>query len=66
MLIHCPKSVSSILSRLPKAEYMKNLGFKDAYWQVPLEVKSRDKTAFAVPGRRIYKFMVMPFGQCPD
>jgi len=37
---------------------------KDAYWQVPLEVNSRDKTAFTVPGRPLYQFKVMPFGLC--
>lgn len=29
-----------------------------------LEEKSRDKTAFTVPGRPLYQFKVMPFGLC--
>nr|XP_044248841.1 uncharacterized protein LOC123002541 [Drosophila takahashii] len=56
--------ISGILSRLPKAEYISSLDLKDAYWQVPLDVASRDKTAFTVPGRPLYQFKVMPFGLC--
>lgn len=56
--------ISGILSRLPKAEYITSLDLKDAYWQVPLEQQSRDKTAFTVPGRPLYQFKVMPFGLC--
>lgn len=56
--------ISGILSRLPKAEYITSLDLKDAYWQVPLEPQSRDKTAFTVPGRPLYQFKVMPFGLC--
>lgn len=52
----------SILSRLPKAEFIKSLDLKDAYWQILLELGSRDQTAFTVPGRALYQFTVMPFG----
>jgi len=54
--------IEGILSRLPKAEYITSLDLKDAYWQIPLEPSSRDKTAFMVPGRPLYQFKVMPFG----
>jgi len=56
--------ICGILSRLPRAEYITSLDLKDAYWQVPLEVQSRDKTALTVPGRPLYKFTVKPFGLC--
>lgn len=56
--------ISGILSRLPKANFITSLDLKDAYWQVPLEEKSREKTAFTVPGRPLYQFKVMPFGLC--
>jgi hypothetical protein len=56
--------ISGILSRLPKANFITSLDLKDAYWQVPLEEKSREKTAFTVPGRPLYQFTVMPFGLC--
>jgi len=62
--------ISGILNRLPRAEYITSLDLKDAYWQVPLEVQSRDMTAFTVPSRPtavewpLYQFKVMPFGLC--
>jgi len=54
--------INGILSRLPKAEFITRFDLKDAYWQVPLEVNSRDKTAF--PGRPLYQFKLKPFGLC--
>lgn len=56
--------INGILSRLPKAEFISSLDLKDAYWQVPLDMHSREKTAFTVPGRPLYQFKVMPFGLC--
>lgn len=54
--------IHGLLSRLPKAEFITSLDLKDAYWQIPLDPSSRDKTAFSVPGRPLYQFTVMPFG----
>lgn len=56
--------IDGILSRLPKAEFITSLDLKDAFWQIPLEASSKDKTAFTVPGRPLYHFKVMPFGLC--
>lgn len=52
------------MSRLPKSEFISSLDLKDAYVQVPLDMHSREKTAFTVPGRPLYQFKVMPFGLC--
>ncbi|XP_030385488.1 uncharacterized protein LOC115632467 isoform X1 [Scaptodrosophila lebanonensis] len=54
--------IDGILSRLPKAMFISSLDLKDAYWQIPLDVSSRDKTAFTIPGRPLYQYKVMPFG----
>ncbi|XP_033237657.1 uncharacterized protein [Drosophila pseudoobscura] len=54
--------IDGILGRLPKAMFISSLDLKDAYWQVPLEPSSRDKTAFTVPGKPLYQYKVMPFG----
>nr|XP_043065612.1 uncharacterized protein LOC122320996 [Drosophila bipectinata] len=54
--------IDAILSRLPKAMFISSLDLKDAYWQIPLEPASRDKTAFTIPGKPLYQFRVMPFG----
>ncbi|XP_043064101.1 uncharacterized protein LOC122320091 [Drosophila ficusphila] len=42
--------------------YISSLDLKDAYWQIPLDINSRDKTAFTIPGKPLYQYKVMPFG----
>lgn len=56
--------IEGILSRLPKAKFISSLDLKDAFWQIPLEVSSREKTAFTIPNRPLYHYKVMPFGLC--
>lgn len=56
--------VDGLLARLSETRFITSLDLKDAFWQVPLEEKSRSITAFAVPGRPQYQFRVMPFGCC--
>lgn len=57
-------SIEGIFSRLPKANLITKLDLKDAYWQIALEESSKPLTAFTVPGRPLYQFVVMPFGLC--
>lgn len=40
--------IGSILSRLPRAEFITSLDLKDAFWQIPLDINSRPITAFTV------------------
>lgn len=56
--------IDSILSRLNETRYISSVDLKDAFWQIELDVASRDKTAFTVPGRPLYQFVRMPFGLC--
>lgn len=56
--------IDGILSRLPKARFITSLDLKDAFWQIPLDEGSKEKTAFTVPGRPLYQFITMPFGLC--
>lgn len=56
--------VTSILDRLREARYISSLDIKSAYWQIPLETKSKEKTAFTIPGRGLFQFVTMPFGLC--
>lgn len=37
---------------------------KFAFRQIELEEKSRAYTAFTIPGRPLYQYVVMPFGLC--
>lgn len=54
--------VSTILDRLRNARYLSALDIKSAYWQVPVDEGSREKTAFVVPNRGLFQFKRMPFG----
>jgi len=45
--------IEGLLSRLQERYYISAIDLKDAFWQIPLESKSREKTAFTVPGRPI-------------
>lgn len=56
--------VTTILDRLRDARYLSSLDIKSAYWQIELEENSKEKTAFAIPGRGLYQFVTMPFGLC--
>lgn len=56
--------VTTILDRLRDARYLSSLDIKSAYWQIELEETSKEKTAFAIPGRGLYQFVTMPFGLC--
>lgn len=57
-------SIEGIFARLPKANIITKLDLKDAYWQIALDDASKPLTAFTVPGRPLYQFVVMPFGLC--
>lgn len=56
--------VTTILDRLRDARYLSSLDIKSAYWQIELEENSKERTAFAIPGRGLYQFVTMPFGLC--
>lgn len=57
-------NIDGILSRLSNTRFISAIDLKDAFWQIPLDPPSREKTAFVVPGRPLYHFTVMPFGLC--
>lgn len=54
--------VDRILNMLRDAKCTSSIDLRSAFWQIPLDNKSRDKTAFAIPGRGLYQFRVFPFG----
>ena len=56
--------IDDILRKLRSANFISTIDLKNGYWQVPLESSSREKTAFTVPGRGLFQFVVMPFGLC--
>lgn len=56
--------IDGIMSRLADTFFISSIDLKDAFWQIDLDQKSREITAFTVPGRPHYQFRRMPFGLC--
>lgn len=54
--------IDSILNQLRDSRYLTSIDLRKAFWQIPLEKSSREKTAFCVPGMGLFEFVVMPFG----
>lgn len=54
--------IDRILNLLRDARWITTLDLKKAFWQIPLDEASKEKTAFAVHGRGLFQFCVMPFG----
>ena len=54
--------VDRILSLLKGAKFMSSIDLSKAFWQIPLDEQSKEKTAFSVPGRGLFHFKVVPFG----
>ena len=56
--------INGLLSRLKDTYYISGIDLKDAFFQIKLTETSKEKTAFAIPGRPLYQYKVMPFGLC--
>lgn len=54
--------MTSILDKLRVARYISTIDLSQAFFQIPLEEKSREITAFAVPGKGLYQFKRLPYG----
>ncbi|KAG5863528.1 hypothetical protein JTB14_028969 [Gonioctena quinquepunctata] len=54
--------IDRILNQLRDAQFISSVDLRKAFWQVPLDEASKEKTAFSVPGRALFQFSVMPFG----
>ena len=50
-----------LLDQLSKARYFSTLDLALGLWQIQVEPKSREKTAFVIP-HGPFEFRVMPFG----
>ena len=57
-------NIEGIIGRLDATRYISSIDLKDAFWQIPLDDSSKEKTAFSIPGRPLYQFARMPFGLC--
>jgi len=54
--------VSDVTDQLRDARFLSSVDLKSAYFQIPLEKSSREKTAFMVPGRGLFHFRRLPQG----
>lgn len=54
-------NISDSLDLLGGARYFLTLDLKSGYWQIALDPKTKDRTAFATHGG-LYEFNVLPFG----
>lgn len=54
--------IDVILSRLGQAKFISKVDLKDAYLQIPLTERSKEKTAFFVRNHGVWQFITMPFG----
>ena len=55
--------IDDTLDRLGGAQYFSTLDLQSGYWQVPVEGKDQQKTAFITP-QGLFEFRRMPFGLC--
>ena len=53
--------VDELIDLLGKARFISTLDLMKGYWQMPVAVQDRHKTAFVTPGG-LFQFRVMPFG----
>lgn len=56
--------INGLLSRLKDTFYISGIDLKDAFLQIKLSEPSKEKTAFAIPGKPLYHYKFMPFGLC--
>lgn len=54
--------IDSIITKIRDARFLSSIDLKQAFFQIPLAEDSRPKTAFAVHGRGLFEFCVLPFG----
>lgn len=54
--------IEGIIGRLEEFKFLSSIDLSDAFLQIPLDESSQLKTAFAIPGRKMYCYTRMPFG----
>ncbi|CAK1584581.1 unnamed protein product [Parnassius mnemosyne] len=55
--------IDDTLNMLTGVKWFSTLDLKSGYWQVEIDPKDKEKTAFST-GKSLWQFKVMPFGLC--
>ena len=55
--------IDDTLDQLRQARYFLSMYLKSGYWQIEVDERDHEKTAFVTPDG-LYEFKVMPFGLC--
>ena len=54
--------MDSLLDNLGNAKYLSKINLRQAYHQNPLEESSKEATVFAIPGKGLFQFTLLPYG----
>ena len=56
--------IDDILDTLHGAHWFSTLDLKSGYWQVPIQERDKEKTAFRTSSGQLFEFNPVPFGLC--
>lgn len=54
-------NIEEIMSEIGEAKYFSKIDLSKGYWQIPVDERDKEKTAFVTPEGQ-YQFRVLPFG----
>ena len=61
---HPLSRIDDLLKALHGARWFSTLDLKSGYWQVPIQERGKEKTAFRTSGGQLFEFNQVPFGLC--
>ena len=61
---HLIPRISDLLDTLHGARWFSTLDLKTGYWQVPIQERDTEKTAFRTSSGQLFEFNQVPFGLC--
>ena len=61
---HPIPSIDDLLDVLHGARWLSTLDLKSGYWQVPIQERDKEKTAFHTSSGQLFEFDQVPYGLC--